>query len=192
MSQALTPEELRALVDERASAADPFQELLNDPDPRRSLAAMELMLESGEPDLVRMAVDFGLLSALPEVRRTAVIGVLKTRPTLFLTLESSERPSNFESYFRKATGGTVLTDGAATFSLNVGEFDQENNCFLRTGKGVCAVEIGPTGISILKGTSDWYYYVRSNLFFGEDGTLSGATSIENIDGGFPTILRLTE
>lgn len=79
------------MVDKRAAAADPFQALLNDPNPIRSMAAMELMIESGVPHLVRTAVDFGLLSALPEIRRAAVFGFLTTRPTLLVT--STPRPA---------------------------------------------------------------------------------------------------
>ena len=191
-SQALTPEELRALVDERISAADPFLELLNDPDPRRSLAAMELMLESGEPSLVRTAIDFGLLSAVPEVKRAAVIGVLKTRPTLLLKLEPSERPENFETNFREATDGTVLADGTATFKLNVGEFNKEGNCFLLTGTKRCAIEIIPTGITIHQHGFYSSDRVRSTLFFGEDEILSGETSVDDVQGSFPTIVQLIE
>ena len=189
ISQALTPEELRALVDKRVSGADPFQALLNDPDPTRSLAAVELMLESGEPQLVRMAVDFGLLSAIPEVRRTAVIGYLKTEPTLLLTLDSPESDDNFEAaYFRTKTGGTILSDGtAATFSVNIGMYSEELNCFLWLNSKSCVVKVGSTGISIRNGS-----LYRSDLFFNEDGTLSGVTTIEQLNGGFLTTLRLTE
>ena len=188
-SQALTPEELRALVDERISDADPFHVLLNDPDPTRSLAAVELMLESGEPQLVRMAVDFGLLSAIPEVRRTAVIGYLKTEPTLLLTLDSPESDENFgPETFRRKTGGTILSDStAAAFRVNIGMYSEELNCFLWLKSEYCAVRIGLTGISLAYRSN-----YRSILFFNEDGTLSGVTTIETLKGGFPTTLRLTE
>lgn len=191
-AQALTPEELRAMVDERAANADPFQALLNDPDPVRSLAALELMVESGEPNLMRMAVNFGLQSALPEIRRAAVIGFLKTRPTLQVRLDASgNQDKDFEYRFRAATYGTLLADGTAVFTINVGAFDPEKNCFLYTGRDYCTVEISPDGLTTTKrGESN--DYIRSNLSFSEDGTLTGASTIYDVKGGFPTTLRITE
>lgn len=44
------------MVDQQMSNLNPYQELLNNPDPARSLAAMKVMLESGDEALVRMAL----------------------------------------------------------------------------------------------------------------------------------------
>lgn len=191
---ALTPDELKALVDKRAAAFDPIQALLNDPDPVRSMAAMELMIESGEPHLMQSAVDFGLQSAMPEIRRTAVLGFLRSRPTLLLKVDASQgADEKFEEYFRYATSGTVLPNGAATYSVNVGTFDPDQNCFLRTGSERCAIDVSPTGLSITKvNESNKNYFTRSNLFFSEDGSLTGATSVANVTGSFPTTLRLSD
>ncbi|WP_258028293.1 hypothetical protein [Cereibacter sphaeroides] len=58
---------------------NPYQALLNDPDPARAQAAMQIMLESGDADLTRMALEYGLLSPNPTVqaagpRKLAVYG----------------------------------------------------------------------------------------------------------------------
>jgi len=46
-SAQMTPEDLKAQVDSRSGNLSGFQELLDDPNPRRSLAAVEGMLASG-------------------------------------------------------------------------------------------------------------------------------------------------
>ncbi|MBJ3763352.1 hypothetical protein ILP92_11405 [Maribius pontilimi] len=190
--QALTPEDLRAQIDAQTAQSDPFMDILNDPDSARSLAAVELMINSGDPRLMQMAIDFGLQSAAPPVRRAAVLGFLHTRPVLQVQVKLPEdRADELREGFRKGTGGSVLANGDAVYSVNVGDFDAENNCFVqKAGRRIaCAVEVSPTGLTI-SAYSD--YGAKSILNFNADGHLTGATSIDWVDGSFPTTLSITD
>jgi len=191
----LTPEQLQAMVEDRVAVASPMMALLNAPDPMRSLAAVELLLESGEPRLRQMAIDFGLLSASPEVRRAAFIGFLDTRPTLLVELDVSgvSDLGTFEPYFRRATEGATLGTERATYAINVGAFDSENNCYLLTGTTFCAVEVGPTGVALTKFNSSQHrWIVRSFLEFRDPGQLVGTSQVGDVDGGFPTSLSIVD
>jgi len=190
-THALTPEELRAQIDAQTSQSDPFRTLLNDPDPARSAAAVRLMIESGEARLMDMAIDFGLRSPMPQVRRMAVEGFLATRPTLQVRLTVAEADAEaFDTPFRDATGGSVAPDGSAIYSVNVGAFDAEKNCYLRTGLNECGVEVGPSGLVVRKGRS--VYTAESFLSYSPEGPLIGSTAVRDVDGGVPTTLSLTD
>lgn len=191
MAHSLTPEELRAKLDERASEVISFQTLLNDPDPVRSRAAMELMIESGNPALIRTAVEFGLQSAVAETRLSAFRAFLNTRPTLLINLDIAKaEDESFESRFKESTGGSVLGGSIATYAINIGSFDAEKNCYVRSRQEKhCAIQIAPNGISAQKANSN--FWTVSYLVLQEDGTLSGSTNVGRVDGGFPTTVRIT-
>lgn len=88
-AQSLTPEQLQAMIDQRVNQQNPYQTLLADPDPERSLAAMQIMLESGDKNLIRLGLQFGLLSPNPQVRRIAVEAYIATSPVLTLRLDGT-------------------------------------------------------------------------------------------------------
>lgn len=193
MSQGLTPEQLRAQLDERSSSNSAFRDMLNDPDPARSRAAMELMIESNEPQLVRLAIDHGLLSATPEVRAYALRAFLDTRPTLLVQVTlPDDVPEKFEGHFRHVTDGTILSNGTATYRLNVGMFHAEKNCYLETGHDWCGIAITPDGVAMstrAHGNSGRWTY--TNLTFQDSGQLAGSTTVWDVPGGFTTSLTLT-
>ena len=192
-AQGLTPEALRAQLDERAGAANAFQSMLNDPDPARSRAAMELMIQSKEPDLVRQAIDFGLLAADPDVRRFAFEAFMNQRPTLLIRLVMPEGASEkFPGNFRNVTEGTVLDDGTASYALNIGPFNEEKNCYLETERAWCAAVLTPDGASfVTRNHNHQGRAITSNLIFQEDGTLAGSSTVWDVPGGFPTTLQIT-
>jgi hypothetical protein len=172
--------------------AGPFRDMLNDPDPARSLAAVQLMLDSGQRQLMDIAIDFGLQSAVPEVRRAAVMGLLALRPVLQVRLSVPEDAVEaFETPFRRATGGSVLPDGLALFPVNVGPFDPERNCYVETGTTRCAVEVGPTGLTV-RANHFREDTAISNLVFTPEGMLSGSTAVSGYDGGIPSTLFLAD
>lgn len=72
-AQEVSIDALEAAIDARLAAVNPFNELLNDPDQRRSLAAMEIMIGSQDEALARMAIQHGLASRQPEIRSVAAM-----------------------------------------------------------------------------------------------------------------------
>lgn len=69
-----------AEIDRRAGNASGYDALLQDPDPRRSAAAVALMMESGDEALMRKAMSFGLASPESSIRSTTLTYYLQTLP----------------------------------------------------------------------------------------------------------------
>ena len=146
-AQSLTPEELQGLIDERLNTPNPYQALLADPDPERSLAAMEIMLESGDPDLTSMALEFGLLSPNPAVRRIAVEGFFRTQPVLAVKFDGSQ--ASEERRFRQIVDhfdGTIDASNLGYVEIGVGPLREDGRCFVEPGRDTCRVTINNTGV----------------------------------------------
>lgn len=149
-AQTLTPEQIEAMVNERVDAQNPYQALLNDPDPERSLAAMRIMLESGDAELARMALEFGLLSPNPTVRRTAVEAFLTTQPVLSLRFQGDLEWSNYATIVHRNYSGTTTPDGVGFWRMPVGPYSPKGRCFLRTNarEETCLVTVNADGVFI--------------------------------------------
>ncbi len=176
-AQALTPEELSALIDQRVEGLDPYQALLNDPDPARSRAAVQIMMETRNPDLVRMAREFGLLSPNPEVQRLALEAFLATGPVLSIRFDGAGLE---ETYFANDARGNLDAsldpDLAAHWTARVGAFDPAQGCFVGEGRETCFVTVGFDGVRL------------AGKGFTARGALDGAGSL----AGFATMARVAE
>jgi hypothetical protein len=133
-AQSLSIDDLRAQIDQKVGAQNEFQALLSDPDPARAMAAMEIMMASGDAALMRMAVETGVFSTNPAVRATALKAFLGAKPTVtaFLTLgdayDTSQR--NWVNGQVARMGGSVTPENVAFFSLRVGDYDAEQDCYM--------------------------------------------------------------
>lgn len=186
-AQTLTVEELRAQIDKRLTTLDPYQELLADPDPARSLAAMEIMLESGDKVLMDMAIDFGLLSNSPVVRRMAFEAHLATGPSITLRLDGSvtDKPG-FDNLMRGAWRGSV--DGAriASTTWKVGAFDDNQGCYLFHGYNACFIKISADGVTITGSN------LSAQLKNDGSGQLSGIASLNGIPEPIPVTVDIVD
>lgn len=187
-AQSLTPEELRALVDERVSQQNPFEELLNDPDPARSLAAMEIMLESGDSDLVRMALEFGLLSTDSTVKRTALESYLRSKPVLSFRFDGSEIESSWFDSQMKGSDATMTTERIGYWRMPVGEYDADKLCYKHTTHDTCFISVSPDGLLWQTTNSR----VTGRFTIGDGGYLEGSTVLQNIDQPVPTTAQLLD
>jgi len=187
-AQSLTAEQLEALVDERVAAQNPFEELLNDPDPARSLAAMEIMLESGESSLVRMALEFGLLSTDPTVKRTALESYLRSKPVLSFRFDGSEIESSWFDSQMKGANATMTTERIGYWTMPVGEYDAENLCYKHTTHDTCFITVSPDGL-LWRTTNG---RVSGRFTIGEGGFLEGSTMLQNVNQPVPTTAQLLD
>lgn len=172
-SQSLTAADVLALVDQKVAGANEYQRLLNDPDPSRSMAAMEIMLGSGDATLERMALDYGLYSPNPVVRRTALDAFFSTQPTLGIYLTQAEGEKNRKWDYHATQGkGSVLEDGRIFYSTQIGKFKEDQNCYTRFENDDCRVRVSDTelGITIW---GNWH-----SLTLNDQGQLVGS-------GAFP-------
>jgi hypothetical protein len=192
-AQTLTPEELAALVDQRVNALNPYAALLNDPDPQRSLAAMEIMLESGDPTLTRMALEFGLLSPNPTVQRTAVQAYMATLPRLSVQVDGTGVEDNdYFSIMRGRFDGLVNAEGIGIFPLMVGEFNSDESCFIEVGRSNCLVTVNSSGVFISYYAGSSSPNLTASLTVGDSGVLSGTANISGVNEPLPVSIQLID
>ncbi|MDF2143273.1 hypothetical protein [Paenirhodobacter sp. CAU 1674] len=171
LAQSLSPADILAKVEEKTKVTNGYQNLLNDPDPARSMAAMEVMLESGDAKLQRMALEYGLYSPNQQVRYTALKGFLDGQPVLRLKVDGSrvKDPSDFRRSFRS---GTVDAAKIGFLSLKVGEFDPEQSCYVTSGTNDCLVRLSETEVSV----RPWSAWFSTTL--DDQGQLVGEVGFE--------------
>jgi len=181
LTQSLSVEDLKAQIDAEISKVNPYAELLNDPDPRRAQAAMKIMLETGDPVLVNLALEFGLYSPDQSVRLQALRGHLNTFPRMDMFIDGSKAdPTVFAEAARKRFSSSVNSSGVATWTPQILSYSEENNCYARSNNGkVCFLQIRNETIRMtLGGTSDLWY----QLTLTDEGTLEGVIDVESATG----------
>ncbi|MBI6630811.1 hypothetical protein [Pontibaca salina] len=190
-AQTPTPEEIAALVDQRVSALNPYGELLNDPDPERSLAAMQIMLESGNAELTRMALEFGLLSPNPVVRRAAVEAHLKSGPTLTLKFEGGDDPDpNFTSTVVGYYSGSTEPGNQGYWKIKVGEYSADDGCYLHVNaRSGCFVTVNSDGVYF---THDQYKMLAARTDVTDEGLLKGFAKIYKVAEPVPLTVQLID
>jgi hypothetical protein len=169
-AQSLSVEDIRSLVDQRVAGLDQYRALLNDPDAARASAAMEIMMAAEDPDLRRMALEFGLYSPAPVVRRTALDAFLATGPTLTVQVAlpaGAPVPGAYRSDLSDYSG-TISEAGIGFFPLSVGSRDDSQQCFLNADGGACLVRISDAGTAILLWNTWW------QLALDDQGRLTGS------------------
>ena len=119
-AQSLSPDDIARMLDDQRPVVNPYAALLNDPDPARGIGAMKIMMESGDPELVRLALEHGLLSANPEVQLAALKGYLRTRPRLLVTIDGTAGISSSLSAFARRMDATFAEDGRIFYRWQLG------------------------------------------------------------------------
>lgn len=186
-AQSLTPEQLKALVDERVNQQNPFEELLNDPDPARSLAAMEIMLESGDRDLVRMALEFGMLSTNPTVKRTAVEAYFSTKPVLSLRFDGSVTENRNLQGTLQRLNGTYTPEKIGYVRMQVGEYNADNRCYMLQSGNACFLTVNADGV-ILQNEG----WISGRVVIGDAGELAGSALLYNVSDPIPLTVKLLD
>ncbi len=168
-AQGLSAEDIRAQVDARVAALDPFRKLLSDPDETRAVAAMEIMMEAQDPALRRMALEYGLYSPSRVVRRTALEAFFAARPTLSLRMTMAKNASavNFAADMRDYAG-SVGDSGKGFFQVTLGPFDPAQGCFLKADSSACVLRNSDAGVAIELWGRWW------DFGLDEDGVLAGS------------------
>jgi len=205
-AQSVSLEEFAAQVDERAQTLGGYRAYLTDPDPNRAMAAMEIMLESGEPGLVQMALSEGLYSPNPEMRQTALKAYMAGKPSIGLYFDGSavteELMDEYNHIVTYAYRGGVGPNKRASTSFKVGEWSDEFGCYLNQNvENYCLARINATTVSILLpgvdygGSNDDVAPQWVTLSLGEDGQLAGGVTPrqdETLVGPLTVTMRLAE
>ena len=185
----LSIEELNAQIDARVSNLNPYRALLNDPDPARSIAAMEIMLGSGDAALERMATEFGVLSSEPQVRRIAVEKLLSLKPVLVVKLDGSvTEDRSFAQIITSSLDGAVSPDGIGAVKVPLGEFDVGKGCYVWLNDNkYCAVSVSGDGIFV-----EYRNSLSASFSAIEAGEYQGFAKIYGVDEGLPATIQLID
>lgn len=172
--------DIAALVDQKMDAVDEYAALLNDPDPERSLAAMQLMIGLDDPQVSRMALQHGLTSTSPAVRRAALKAYFDAGPVLDIFIDGSSLDrDNLTSYINQSKG-TVDGDGTAFLSYKVGGFDDANGCYdYHTNANYCLVTLSEASVGI----GLWGRWTPLKL--NAEGTLTGMVQVDRLTPSVP-------
>ncbi|MEI4474127.1 hypothetical protein [Frigidibacter sp. MR17.24] len=193
---ALTPDELKKQIDSRTSGLSGYLELLDDPDPSRSQAAIELMLASGDVELEKMAMRFALGSPEAAVRWIAIRHHFAAMRPSVIEMDASNLPDEqmrLLILLMQQLRGSVAPDKKVSLSLQPGPYNEKMGCYVQIDKDErCAFRINEEAISI---------YLESNSMPGrwvslradETGTLVGGANLEysnNSAGILPMSIRI--
>lgn len=176
----LSPEEMLAEIDRRASSASGYDALLQDPDPRRSAAAVALMMETGNEELIRKAMSFGLASPESSIRSTALTYYLQTLPTLALDFDAAEVADDKLPDLDKAVrswGGSLGPDKKGSFSVALGPWNDKEQCYSAVNVNSCSARLNAQSISVVV-AEQWI-----NLNPNAEGNLEGGMSVRHRTSG---------
>ena len=192
----ITPEDLKKQIDARSGSLNGFQELLDDPDPRRSLAAVEGMLASGDSNLERMALEFALTNPDATIRATALAFHLSKLPAIAVEFDASTIADDQAEYLAtilKMLGGSIGPDKKGSFSFQAGPYSDDLGCYPKRGsERNCAMRLGAGSLSLFFSGGQvegrW-----ANLYADETGVLKGGVSLDYHSKGtlsLPLTVRL--
>lgn len=192
----MTPEDLKKQIDARSGSLNGFQELLDDPDPRRSLAAVEGMLASGDENLERMALEFALTNPDATIRATALTFHLSKLPAIAVEFDASAvADDQAENLARtlKVLRGSIGPDKKGSFSFQAGPYSEKLGCYPESGSDrICAMRLGAGSLSLYFTGSNlegrW-----ANLYADETGVLKGGVSLGYLNNppfSLPLTVRL--
>lgn len=179
-AQSLSLQDLAAMVDERSRTLDGYRAFLTDPDPSRAMAALQIMLESGDPKLVPLALGVGVYSADVQMRQTALMAFVAGKPTLDLVLDGANvTDETLETYRTIVTRlqGSVGTGAVASLSFKMGDWSDDKGCYLNVDfEGQCLARVNQTTLAIMMPSASYVPPLWVILSLNDDGELTGSVT----------------
>lgn len=165
--------------------------LLSNEDANKRLAAMDMLIKSGNPDYALRAREMGLFSSDKQMQRRALAAIFDAGGPFRVDIPLQgvdEEKTRIRGYIHDWDTG-VLRDNESVgqFLVYLGAFDATKQCWpYRNNKSYCAIT--PTG--------NQYVFTDSSTFIGSfvllpDGTLSGQGSYRDY-GSVSFVVNLVE
>ena len=169
-------DELDEAADKKDAAMSEFRKRLNDPDPDRALAVLELLITGGDAMQRRLAIRHGLSSTDRAIRATTLRAIFDSKPTFrAVFVPAAEKPTVY--YYRTVqdSGGVIDSKGSGSVNFRVTGYNEDSACWTHGRSNTCLVRVlGGDSVSIWFGKS-WGNYVLE----GGTGKLIGEQSIAN-------------
>jgi hypothetical protein len=178
-AQSLSVADLQRQIDTEIDKGSEYKALLNDPDARRAQAAMKVMLGSGDPYLISVALDYGLYSPDPGVRGAAVKGLLDGKPWVDIFLFMTDANNGFQKSMDYMFKTVPNADGVASVPIPVSGYDQQRDCYLSdtvansSHSGRCFLQIRPEVVRVNLA------YGWSEVRLNDDGALIGEVKVSS-------------
>lgn len=148
-----TLDEITAQLDSQTSELEQVDALLADPDPNRRIAAMELLLESGNPVFVSRATEAGLFSSDTEMQAAALAAIFDAGGPFKLVIDMTAG-SEDETGIKRWIGPNGSWDEAeteATYIFRTDPYAPEGQCWPVAGEDRCSIRMSGRTVSI----NDW-------------------------------------
>ena len=176
----------------RASTLGRVEELLSDSDPHKRIAAMELLLESGDPQFIRKAREFGLLSDDHVLRQTALRAILTAGGAFRIEIAVSGKDSTDLSHATRSFEAAIDDTGRRILTFVLAEgVDSATGCWM-SARGNCLLVA--TGDTIQLGNA-WHVTnvgrLTGQFSLTDDGALAGHVVQQSRgDPGTPVAARI--
>lgn len=167
--------EIQAAVAATSSELDQVDAMLADVDPNRRLAALQLLIASGNPVYMKRAKEVGLLSSDPEMQRVALAATFDQGGPFRLELDLSnagEAEGVLRDRIADYNGNVDETRKLGQVTFSTGPYDPAMKCWPFPGDDNCAIIPSGAAYSL----NGWRYGAGS-LQLQPDGTLLGSFSV---------------
>lgn len=175
--------DIKAKLGEKTSELEEVDALLANPDRNQRLAAMELLLQSGNPTFIKRAKEIGLFSSDPEMQVSALRAIFEGGGPFKIefTLTDDENARNGIIRWLDWAKGNWQTDGKlGSWTFQTDKYDAKDRCWKFKGNKNCALIL--SGNTVL--LQDWTYGSGS-LQLDSEGSLLG--SFRHTNGSYPPV-----
>lgn len=181
-------DEIEAALANRTTELDRVDKLLADQDRNRRVAAMEALLQSGNPVFVGRAKEVGLFSSDRELREAALKSVFDAGGPFRLLLSLAGRDEEKSHAMRWSTRFASVSDDGKTSSYSFGTspYDEKAKCWKFQDNGNCAFYLSGLSVSLVWPSG------RGDLTLDADGALTGSFIVDGGTLASPARIPLTD
>jgi hypothetical protein len=187
-----TLSDIQKKIDSTASDLAQVDAMLADPDANRRLAAIQMLLASGNAAWADRARQVGLFSPDPELQRAVIASIFDAGTPLrvdFDLSQADEKTTLIRRWLYDSHGSVDEAAKVGQITIRLEKFDPEKKCWKFAGDRDCAFM--PTGSRY---TFNTWRYMTGSVALSSDGALTGvATVTYNAGlGGVPVRIPLSE
>lgn len=183
-----------SLADIKAKLAGKTSELaevdamLAAPDKNARIAAMELLLASGNPVFVQRAKEVGLFSSDLEMQAAALKAIFDGGGPFRLLIDittGKEDQTGIRGWLGNGRGTWDAEGKIGLYTFATQPYDEEAKCWKFLRSSDCAIVLSGTTISL----ADWSY-ASGNATLNSEGVLEGAFRVTNSSSYIPMPARI--
>jgi len=130
-AQGLSLDDLEARASEAPDEMSRLRDILSNPDPDAALRALSIVMAEGSLEQQRIALEVGISSTSPGIRRTALEAYLNTKPAVTFSFDGSAieggYATNFVTYFKQT--GSVTAERLGQYTYTVGDYLEQQKCW---------------------------------------------------------------